>query len=255
MVDHMTKPIFRREQMKIQSLQRSSIPLFLQMASAMRRRIEVGIWIPGSRIPSLEELASEFSVARTTARQAVSKLEEEGIIWRKQGKGTFVSDHLEDTRWLNLQTRWKDLIEFIQGTTTELLDSASNVSLPSLPPEEGIPAESYQYMKRKHRRENNVYCVIDIYLDAQVYNLKPKKFNTKTILSILDGMPEFSNCRAHQILTIGTADIENAILLNISLESPVANVRRVITTEDKKILYLGDVVYRSDLVKLDIYLK
>lgn len=61
--------------------------------------------------------------------------------------------------------------------------------------------------------------------------------------------------RAHQILTIGTADMENARALGISLESPVANVRRIICGKERKIICLADSAYRADFVKLDIELK
>jgi GntR family transcriptional regulator len=44
------------------------------------------------RIPSETELAAELGVSRTTIRDALSRLEQEGAIWRKQGSGTFVNE-------------------------------------------------------------------------------------------------------------------------------------------------------------------
>ncbi|MCB0175689.1 MAG: winged helix-turn-helix transcriptional regulator, partial [Anaerolineae bacterium] len=44
------------------------------------------------RIPSEMELASELGVSRTTIRDALSRLELEGTIYRKQGAGTFVNE-------------------------------------------------------------------------------------------------------------------------------------------------------------------
>jgi GntR family transcriptional regulator len=235
---------------------RSVIPLFVQVASAMRRRIEFGMWPEGERIPSLDNLAKEFVVARTTARQAVSQLEGEGLVWRKQGKGTFVANTWKkDRHWLNLQTKWDDLIQFIKGTTTTLLTLNMEAKLPSLPMEEGVSCAEYVYMKRLHKKDEQAYCVIDLYLDASLYRKKQEVFDQKTILSELDSMSEVSIRRAHQILTIGTADIDNAGLLGVSLDAPVAYVRRIITSERNDIIYLGDVVYRADVVKLDIDLR
>ena len=236
-------------------LMRSPVPLFLQVASVMRRRIEVGVWPPGERIPSLEELSGEFSVARTTVRQAVAKLEDEGLIWRKQGKGTFVNEKTIDRHWLNLKIRWEAIINLIEGTTITLLVSKDDVTLPALPSEEGRPAPAYHYMKRLHQKDNKAYCIIDIYLEADIYHQNPGAFDNRTVLSVLDSMPQLKIERAHQILTIGTVDIENAKALGISLESPVANVRRIIRGKKRKILYLADIAYRADFVKLDIELK
>lgn len=46
----------------------------------------------GERIPSETELATELGVSRTTIRDALSRLEIEGVIYRKQGSGTYVNE-------------------------------------------------------------------------------------------------------------------------------------------------------------------
>ena len=45
------------------------------------------------RIPAEADLASELGVSRTTVRDALSRLEHEGAIFRRQGAGTFVNEH------------------------------------------------------------------------------------------------------------------------------------------------------------------
>src|SRR3954469_5024451 len=85
---------------------RSRVPLYLQVASVMRRRIETGHWQPGQKISTLEELEREFEVARVTVRQAVELLREEKLLWCQQGRGTFVADERPDKRWLKLATDW-----------------------------------------------------------------------------------------------------------------------------------------------------
>lgn len=45
----------------------------------------------GERIPSETELANELGVSRTTIRDALSRLENEGVVYRKQGSGTYVN--------------------------------------------------------------------------------------------------------------------------------------------------------------------
>lgn len=56
----------------------------------LKERIVDGDFDEG-RIPSETELATELGVSRTTIRDALSRLEQEGAIWRKQGSGTFVN--------------------------------------------------------------------------------------------------------------------------------------------------------------------
>lgn len=69
---------------------RSRLPAYAQLANILRTGISQGEYPPGERLPSESALAKNHGVSAMTARQAVSVLEEEGLIRRIQGKGTFV---------------------------------------------------------------------------------------------------------------------------------------------------------------------
>ena len=62
-----------------------------QTKSYLKERILNDEFADG-RIPSETELADELQVSRTTIRDALSRLENEGVIFRKQGAGTFVNE-------------------------------------------------------------------------------------------------------------------------------------------------------------------
>ena len=70
-----------------ETYKRSNVPLYLQIASTLRRRIETGHWKNGSQISTIEALEREFEVARVTVRQAIDVLQTEGLVRRQQGKG------------------------------------------------------------------------------------------------------------------------------------------------------------------------
>ena len=61
--------------------------------------------------------------------------------------------------------------------------------------------------------------------------------------------------RARQTLTISTADVEVAGHLDIAVNAPVAEVRRVCAAPDGTVLYLGEVTYRGDYIHLEMDLK
>lgn len=71
--------------------QHSPIPLYLQIEQRIGRAIHVGDLAPMSKVSSELELASTFGVSRMTARKAVDRLVAEGLLFRRQGKGTFVA--------------------------------------------------------------------------------------------------------------------------------------------------------------------
>lgn len=65
-------------------------PLYAQLKNAIKDEIHQKVYLPGERMPSELELERKYNVSRITVRRAVKELCEEGILIRKQGKGTFV---------------------------------------------------------------------------------------------------------------------------------------------------------------------
>jgi GntR family transcriptional regulator len=74
-----------------------------QAKSYIKQRIVADEFVAG-RIPSETDLANELGVSRTTIRDALSRLELEGVIFRKQGAGTFVN-----AASLQLKTRLEEI--------------------------------------------------------------------------------------------------------------------------------------------------
>lgn len=71
--------------------QTSEVPLYYQVREAIRETVIGESWKPGTKLPAEEELAERFGVSRATVRQAILDLVRRGVLYRKQGKGTFVA--------------------------------------------------------------------------------------------------------------------------------------------------------------------
>ena len=67
------------------------VPLYFQLEQLLRDEIETGAYPPGSLIPTEKELIEHFGVSRTTVRQAIHDLVQEGLLYRTKSKGTFVA--------------------------------------------------------------------------------------------------------------------------------------------------------------------
>ena len=67
-------------------------PLYLQIAGLLAGRIADGTYPPRRRIPSEAQLVDEFGVSRPTARAAVQRLVEQGLVVTVRGKGSYVAD-------------------------------------------------------------------------------------------------------------------------------------------------------------------
>jgi len=225
--------------------------LYEQIALLMRKRIQSGAWPAGGRVPVLSELTEEFGVAVVTVRQALSILEAEGLIWRRQGKGTFVAERANHHHRIRLGTDWTSMIQVWATTEPQVLNSRKDVALPAGWDQDGTPAPSYRFLRRLHRSHETPYAVLNIYLDSELWRLDPERFDTQMIIPFLQDLPGIEIAEARQTLTISTADLEIAELLDIAVGTPVGEVRRRFLSRQGRILYSGLAVYRGDLVMLE----
>lgn len=236
-----------------ETYERSRAPRYVQVAAALRRRIEQGGWQPGDKISTLEELEAEFQVARVTVRQAVELLQEEGLVMRRQGKGTYVINTPPDQRWLKLATDWDTLVDSIRDNVPRALPvEGAPPPLPRLGPEDGRPAESYAYLKSLQLRKDEPYALARVHLAKEIYDLQPKQFRRRTALSVLGSTEGLTIARAHQTFVIGAADMETAQHLGLALNAPTAEAHCVVVDDRGIAIYVGDIIYRGDRVKFDI---
>lgn len=84
--------------MKLQVDPESSIPLHIQVEKLLRQYVEKENGKNGNKFPREVDLAEELGVARNTVRVAISKLVKDGLLIRKKGVGTVISERKIYTR-------------------------------------------------------------------------------------------------------------------------------------------------------------
>lgn len=233
----------------------SPVPRYVQLAGVMRSRIDRGQWPRGHRLPSLETLMDEFGVARVTVRQAVELLARDGLLSAQRGRGTFVTGESRRERIINVVTTLEELAHVYEHTQPRVMMIDESVTSPPLSLAEGTPAAKYAYMRRVHLRDGKPYCVIDIYLDEKIFRRAPEKFRGSTVIPLLSTMKGVRIAQAHQVVTIATADVEVARHLELAVNAPVAEVRRIFKDASGTVIYLADVTYRGDAIRIEMDLK
>ncbi len=79
--------------MRYQALDKSShIPLYLQLTAQLTHKIEAGELRPGDKVDSEREISEILKISRITSRQAIQELLKSGMVYREQGRGTFVAE-------------------------------------------------------------------------------------------------------------------------------------------------------------------
>ncbi|GAW92055.1 GntR family transcriptional regulator [Calderihabitans maritimus] len=93
----------------------SGVPIYIQLKEAIKYAIAAGYYPPGSRLPTVRQMAVSLKINANTVSRVYSELEQEGILATRQGKGTFVREvdiPKEDFRRKRLQ-------EIIERTLVE----------------------------------------------------------------------------------------------------------------------------------------
>jgi GntR family transcriptional regulator len=231
----------------------SRVPRYLQVASALRRRIRDGRWAVGDKIATLEELEREFDVARVTVRQAIELLQSEGLLKSHQGRGTFVTKTVEHDRWLQLATDWPSLIAPIRDHVPQLLPSEADTA-PRIGEDDGAAAPAYVAIRSIQKRGGKPYAYARVHVAKRVHARAPKAFASRVALAVLSEMKGLAIARAHQTVVVGAADLDTAQHLDIPLNAPTAEARCIVADKDGVVIYVGEITYPGDYVRLNIEL-
>lgn len=144
-------------------------PKYYVVKKSLMERIDNDEFGVGSMIPSERELMAMFDVSRITVRKAVEELEQEGYLYKVQGKGTYVKGDQRSQDLISITSCTQDVIRF--GMT---------------PSRKVISNDFIQADKKRQRRLNlaageNVFCLSRIYYaDGEPINYTtaylPQKF-------------------------------------------------------------------------------
>ncbi len=237
-------------------LTHSPVPRYIQLATLFRRRIESGQWKAGAQIPTVDDLVAECGVARATIRQALGVLESEQLIDRFRAKGTFVRHQLQEQLWCEVETNFAGLLRSRADAQIEVLSNVPDQMLRIIPHQVGEPAPAYRHLRRRHSRHDQPFLLADVYIDERLIpSIPPESFTTKTSLKLVADIPGITIVDARQTLTIGAADMEVAKQLKLPLNAPVAYVYRSAVDRDGYLIFVGEGIYRGDLVRVDIKLR
>lgn len=135
----------------------STIPLHTQLSSIIRKMIEDGELKEGDSIIPERELCNMQDVSRMTVNKAIVGLVSEGLLYRVQGKGTFVA-----------KSKKKYQFSSVKGFTDVMKEKGIKIRTDILSFEMEIPSELIKRKLQIAKDETNVYKVIRVrYIDGE----------------------------------------------------------------------------------------
>lgn len=99
-----------------------SLPLYKEVANKMKDDILSSNLSSGEMIPSEAKLATYHQVSRVTVRKAIKLLEEEGLLYSKQGSGTYIKNEKLEYDFFKVQSFTAEMKEMNTDFSNEILD-------------------------------------------------------------------------------------------------------------------------------------
>lgn len=234
----------------------SDVPLYAQLVGIVKRNISAGTLSAGDLLPSETELCKAFDISRSTVRQAIGALEGEGMVVRKQGRGTFVSEP-------KLHRKTDTVYSFTSEISAMgLTPSSTLLEFDVIPPTAEIVnilelnnAESSVYRFSRLRNVNGEPFILETsYYPQYIYpHLTRELLQTHSFYSLLYevGIVPFSAVDSYRAVTTTQREAE---LLGCEAGSAAFSAERRTKTESGMIYEFTRSLIRSDRVSLNIVL-
>ena len=227
--------------------------LYAQLASVLRHRILGGEWAYGESMPSLEELCAQYGVARTTVRQALQLVADEGLILSQRGRRTSVIWNEDRNQAAPLYSSgFTGIDSDVPSYVVRVLSRTPVDVLPSSRWKIGRDEGPYMHIRKIDQDGEQPYGLSSVYVAQDLYKRFPRGADSKAKLAQLAlkyAKPALNLARER--LTVEPADFDSATALNCPMSAPVVRVLRVFCDSTDRVAYYGISVYRGDRFRLE----
>lgn len=209
-----------------------ALPLYYRVREAIRERIEAGEWKPGDLIPPESKLLEAFRVSRATIRQALLELVREGLLVRKQGRGSFVAtrkiaEPLPRLVSFSEEMGREGLVASTRSIKVEVVQAPGRVASALRVP----PADMFIRLERVRCADGQPIVLLVSYLPTAL-GIDPGEDFSGSLYALLEGKYGIELGEALQVIEAGAADKYVAAQLNIGEGEPILIIRRGLFTRD-----------------------
>lgn len=226
----------------------SPVPLYAQIKDILRARILDGSYQPHQQMPSESEMIASFSVSRITVRQALNDLQNEGLIFRIHGKGTFVSKPKAFQDLGRLQGFGEAMRQMGYETFSRVLSIKNVTPSPQVAERLQLPKRARVTELQRVRFLNREPISLDVtYVPLSIGNrLAKEDLAARDVFVILEN--DYGIALGHAELQIGSqlADDTLATQLKVEEGSPVLIIERTTHTADGTPIDYEHLYYRGD---------
>lgn len=224
-----------------------TIPIYSQVKEFVREKIDVGVWPPGTLIPSERDFCEQFGISRMTVRQALGELVSEGLVVREKGKGTFVALPRLRQRLTRLSGFTDDMHARGKAPGATLLSIRLVPAKPFAARALGIlPQESIIVIERLRLADGEPLAIESSHLHvAGMMDLVGRE-QVDSLYRLLNDEFGVQPTRAEQEIEASRATTREEELLRLERGAPVLRTRRTTYDAHGRPFEYAEAVYRGD---------
>jgi len=229
----------------------SQQPHYRQIEWALRERIST--LRPGERLPSDAELCIEFRVSRMTARHAMQRLAEDGLIRREPGRGSFVTRPPAHRRSNRLMTFTQEMTRAGRVPSSQVLTRVIRPSSAAEAASLGIPVRQPVVHLRRLRLADGEPIALEstVLIGATAPAVMTADLATGSLHETLR-RADFVLRRGMSTISAAAATAQDARLLALRTGAPLLVEQRVITDEQGRFVEATESRYPADRYELDV---
>ena len=229
----------------------SYLPRYRTIEQALRERIAA--LRPGDGLPSDADLCAEFGVSRMTARSAMHRLAEEGLVVRMPGRGSYVAEPPAHRRADRLMSFSSEMTRRGRVPSSIIVDReirpAWRQAAAELHVREGEPIV---FLRRVRCADGEpVALETTLLIRSTSPSVMAADLRTESLHSVLTG-GGFALRRGTALVTAGPASKEDARLLGVALGDPMLVERRVILDAHGRPVEATESRYPADRYAIDV---
>jgi GntR family transcriptional regulator len=231
------------------------VPRYYQLQNILLGKITAGEFAADSRIPTEAALVKEYGISRITVRQALRALENEGLIRREPGRGTFVNEQDSFSGSLKFEGSLDELISLGLSDSVEILTIGTVLALHTDAEKLGL-REGAKIVRctRLRIRQNQPYCHVTNDLPFEI-GQKIRRSDWKGSVSrALEEKLNIPLREAYQTVGASLADSTLARLLSCRVGAPLLSVDRIVYTDRGQPVERVRTHYRSDIFNFTMHL-
>ncbi len=229
----------------------SPVPLWEQLDEVLRRNIQNNTWQPGDAIPSENELSKIYGLSRMTTRSTITRMVQEGLLYRVPGKGTFVSEQKLTATPLAFAGIREQLDKKGILTTTEVVKNTKVKPPKNIANKLSLSENEDVYVIERIRRLKGKFLSFHrAYLRVDMPELiKEDRLKTEQLCNILKQDYQIIPDRIVETLEMVYVSKKHADLFGIDPRQPLLHLNDVIYMNDVIVEY-SEVYFKGDQIKI-----